>query len=427
MVSRSIVAQGVFGLFIGALVLKITDMQTGFLGGKDGSPGIFRTGSYLNHTTNSSEYYDPDEWSDHVWKNKYDLVHVFQTDFLQYQQDLVNLGKARLDLFETFTLPSMLQQTNKQWLWMMYVDPNLNPEFKGHLLSLVENIPNIVVMAHHRVEKEDFRSLHGMDLNTVGDHILAGDARLLIDYYRAAQSHVLIETRLDADDALSHHFAESMQGQAASTIGLSTDTMDYRVYCAENHIEWRYYPPNETTGDSYVVHYHNPEFCVNSGLTIGYQLDARERHLIHTEQCYFAFWMDSCGDRPMQIYYENGRQKHRCLARIFMPDQSDQVVLMARTPTAAGMKHVLGTGTDTPYQDTYESHEKQKEAWNMIQKDFSITRQKVVELKHRMEKNIENILHEALLGQCTKHHSCKDSSKKKLGKLLEEAQTRNRG
>merc|ERR1712076_290413 len=100
---------------------------------------------------------------------------------------------------------------------------------------------------------------------------------------------------------------------AASTIGLSTDMLDYRVYCAENHLEWRFYPPSngtytETHHDSYVVHYNNPEFCVNSGLTIGYQLEAGIRHLIHTEQCYFAFWMDSCGDRPMQIYYEKGRQ-----------------------------------------------------------------------------------------------------------------------
>merc|ERR1712226_704093 len=99
---------------------------------------------------------------------------------------------------------------------------------------------------------------------------------------------------------------------------------------------------------------------------------------------------------------------------------------MARTPTSAGMKHVLGTGSDTPYQNTFESHEGQLEAWHLIQREFSVARSAVVKLKQGFENNIENILHEALLGQCSKGHSCKDSSKKKLGKLLEQAQTSKR-
>lgn len=118
--------------------------------------------------------------------------------------------------------------------------------------------------------------------------------------------------------------------------------------------------------------------------------------------------------------------QHRCLARIFMPDQSDNVVFMSRSPTAAGMKHVLGTGYDAPYSNTFETSAGQNTAWNLALEDFGVVKSKVSELKNRFEKNIENILHEALLGQCTPGHSCKDSSKKKLGHLLEEARSRNR-
>lgn len=107
-------------------------------------------------------------------------------------------------------------------------------------------------------------------------------------------------------------------------------------------------------------------------------------------------------------------------------------VLMARTPTAAGMKNVM------PQQNHYagEKHsvgknavmlttfgdvgsDEQRQAWNLVQENFGVRRDDVVSLRQeRIQPNMENILLDAFTGQCTPGHSCKSSSKQALGKLL---------
>ncbi|KAL7566396.1 hypothetical protein ACA910_011135 [Epithemia clementina (nom. ined.)] len=41
------------------------------------------------------------------WKNDYNVVHVIHTRFMQNQATLHHLAKARLELFQTFALPSI--------------------------------------------------------------------------------------------------------------------------------------------------------------------------------------------------------------------------------------------------------------------------------------------------------------------------------
>ena len=55
------------------------------------------------------------------WKNENNLVHVVLTRFMQHQPKLVNLGRARLELFKSFCVPTMRQQTSRQFLWIIRV------------------------------------------------------------------------------------------------------------------------------------------------------------------------------------------------------------------------------------------------------------------------------------------------------------------
>ena len=49
------------------------------------------------------------------WRNSREIVHVIYTRFMQHQPNLVELGKARLELFKTFCLTTIAEQTNQQF------------------------------------------------------------------------------------------------------------------------------------------------------------------------------------------------------------------------------------------------------------------------------------------------------------------------
>jgi hypothetical protein len=53
------------------------------------------------------------------WRNDHNVVHVIQTRIMQYQPDLLHLGKARLGLFEAFCLRTMVMQSSQQFLWII--------------------------------------------------------------------------------------------------------------------------------------------------------------------------------------------------------------------------------------------------------------------------------------------------------------------
>ena len=65
---------------------------------------------------------------------------------MQFQPNLLHLGHARLALFETFCLPSMLSQTNQNFLWVIRTDPDLNPELLQQLIRLLEGRPNFILL-----------------------------------------------------------------------------------------------------------------------------------------------------------------------------------------------------------------------------------------------------------------------------------------
>jgi hypothetical protein len=360
--------------------------------------------------------------SNFKFHNQFDVVHVVQTDFLQYQLQLNHINKARLDLFESFTIPSMKQQSTKEFLWLIWTDPKLGSDFKQELLKQVSPFPNVVVLGSRHDRELDFRELNGMSQEDLDDAIFYGSKDLLLEYLEAAQTRVLIETRLDADDALNKDYLLAIQEQTADTVGKSEAKDDFRIMCPEHHTEWRYYKPNEPGHeDGHLVHYHNPTFCINSGLSIGYQTEASSRHLEHKQQCNFDVFYHEClrkGHVGIEFIAEtNGKMFMKCLDRARGRRRLDQAVLMSRTPTAAGMKRVLGT--DKTYKNTFEGDEKQKEAWKMVEDKFAVRKDKVTAVRRSMEKNIENIIRDAITGQCMPGHSCKAATKRKLLKLLE--------
>ena len=105
-------------------------------------------------------------------------------------------------------------------------------------------------------------------------------------------------------------------------------------------------------------------------------------------------------------------------------------VLMARTPTAAGMKHVLpgksGGGEHSRPLSTFVGGEaEQDRGWAIVEEEFGVSKKSVVGVRQRIEKNMEKILIDAFNGQCTPGHSCKESTKRALGYLLDLERLKN--
>ncbi|KAL7559472.1 hypothetical protein ACA910_017486 [Epithemia clementina (nom. ined.)] len=257
-----------------------------------------------------------------AWENDYNLVHVVNTRFMQHQASLTHLTSARMDLMKTFTVPSMAQQSNQQFMWLVWTDDDLPASFKQELVKEVSKIPGALVLAGEALKDTTLRSRYGyITWNDLSKAVVWGDRQLLWTYYQASQSHILLETDLDADDALSKTFVESVQAEAAYNVGQDTNKFSesIEIYCPESHVEWRFFN-NETGLDKLstlsnagqFVHYHNPSFCIKSGVTRVYHLVSDKKP--HSRElgptCHLGTELPGCCQRSlfeeMVMQYKNG-------------------------------------------------------------------------------------------------------------------------
>ena len=138
-----------------------------------------------------------------MWKNRYNVVHVIQTRFMQFQPNLLELGRARLRLFQAVTLPSVTQQSNQDYLWIIRTDPQLAPELRDELIASVAAFENIILVGSND-NPEGFKTLDCiadmLQQQERDDPIWSGSFATVQSYHDVAQNHIVLETRLDADD-----------------------------------------------------------------------------------------------------------------------------------------------------------------------------------------------------------------------------------
>ena len=347
-----------------------------------------------------------------------DLVHIVTTRFMQYQSRLLHLGRARIDLFRTITLPSMLRQSTQQFLWIIRVDPSLPDEFRKELLKAMESMDNMIVLLSN-YNADDFRQ-HGMkhiSLPQVLGRSVSDQRqrfRRLTEYHKAAQTRIVLESRLDADDALSRDVLEQLQRQARERLSSSTDQSGFMIWCLATHMEWQFYNPLDTTnkesGSLVALPYRH---CVTPGLTFAYHLDATADSVPTHKHHQLRNIIPACPT--------DKSARNNCLVMLKRSDKRPQA-LRARTPTSAGMMNMLllnstdGKDGQTLHQASKWSH-LQEQAWVETEQLFGVQKDAVVQMRKRLETDITLIAKENALGQCTPGHSCKPSSQKILAKL----------
>ncbi|GAX12129.1 hypothetical protein FisN_1Hu054 [Fistulifera solaris] len=333
------------------------------------------------------------------------VVHVVQTRFMQFQPQLSQLGWARFYLFRAITLPSMLLQTNQDFLWIIRADPNLNNELKSAMKELVKDYPNIALSGSN-TNPEGFKCSNCIE--DLKDNLWSGSWEMIESYWEAAKTHTVLETRLDADDALWLGYIDWIQTRG--------NVEHWKVWCPENHLEWhsgRVWR-NRTSEKGSLIGLHLPH-CVTAGLTWGYGVgtDLHDTPTHKHEQIHKH--VPACAKNTTD----------QCLLRVTPPDQMPSV-LRARTLTSAGMEHVLADGkSETPAEESFRKklrhsswQNSQEELFEGMMFVFGISDVDLQETKEFLEDHKAEIAMEALKGQCTKGHSCKNETKLLLNNVL---------
>jgi len=333
-----------------------------------------------------------------------DMLHIVTTRFMQDQANLVVLGKARLLLFETFCMPTMIHQNTDNFLWFVMTDPNLNGDLLQRLVSLLSPYPHFYLVASN--SKLLTPANLTMGSGPAKRMILTGDINLL--YSRMLDRHrpLLIETRLDADDGLHQKSLSEIQRLARE---LPVDTRGWQIICSEIHFEWRNDEivnvgrTVESSGKLRLVREH---ICVTPGYTLVKHRDPPSidfptwprlgHHLVTRE------W-DEC------IYRGNGNATSDCWIKL----GSFPAALRSRTITSAGMSRVTES-IDSMFENQTTLF------WELVQKSFSVNPSAAMETSKYLKDNMKSIILDNLKGQCTFGHSCKESSKVKLYSLLNE-------
>ena len=183
-----------------------------------------------------------------------EVIHVVETRFMQQQSDLIELGLARLALFEAFCLPSMLSQTSSNFLWIIRADPKLHPSIVNRLQELLEGRDNFLLIGSNNNPEgfgrdgTSFTSFLQADskIDNVTAHVWSGNITLVEEAYKysSSRSSILLETRLDSDDGLHSQFIEYVQNDAVNNlISEDIDQKPWRLWCIDSRIEFHPWSP----------------------------------------------------------------------------------------------------------------------------------------------------------------------------------------
>mmetsp|Transcript_27704 Transcript_27704/g.47063 ORF Transcript_27704/g.47063 Transcript_27704/m.47063 type:complete len:742 (-) Transcript_27704:1275-3500(-) len=173
------------------------------------------------------------------------IFHILETRFMQNQPDLVELAKARLQLFEAICLPTVLQQTVwGNFLWIIRTDPDLHVDIRRELVEMLNERGALTtkrndtdgtgeraltyvigsndnyIVANSTTVNPQIRpfDIHDMFSNMLSkpDKIFAGNVehvKSTLDGLSSEAKDVVLWTRLDADDGLSVDFLKYIQDQ----------------------------------------------------------------------------------------------------------------------------------------------------------------------------------------------------------------------
>ena len=361
------------------------------------------------------------ESTEEVWPHAF--IHIINTRFMQHQADLIDLARARLVLFETFCLKSILGQSllmkdndTPPLLWIIKTDPDLNPALVKELVSLIKPHPFIYLVASNTnygigVNPGGWRgSEAGKDV--LQSHVHSGNMTLLRQAHASREKRAILETRLDADDGLHVRLLEAIQAEAYArlryTPNMTQDRQEWMYWCHLNHLDWSPTPPFTGHSSEYgiFVPYRTAHACITAGITLGVSVGQEEKSI----------------PRFMhhKLYQELGVNKTRATCGsdtcLHMMDKPILGAIRSRTATSAGMR-----GVKMKVDNEASEHAVSMDDSHLVtslEKWFHVNISKMKKVNKYMQDNMYAIAADNLRGQCTQGHSCKNSTREVLEDLL---------
>lgn len=429
------------------------------------------------------------------------IIHTVSTRFMQNQGSLQNLARSRLKLLEAVCLPSLQHQSifyqdkllelyqNTKWkeevssmvqqqarvdsspsivvdplfLWIIKVDPNIDKQILKELNDILEPVKHftLVIGSNNNFGVgvknggwrdgqagqdildafEDKRVFFPEQPVSKHDESLGSSMHQIIRRaHEAREDRVVLETRLDADDAINVEYINQLQRVALKSLIDTKDSKFIRksddddddatpeqeiqqarwiYYCARKHMEWNpsspFYNPNNDAG--LLTLFGKVNFCITPGLTIGYAVGTEEENVPHYEhtKVYPELLLKSDYQRKKDGDVGCGfNQTSDCLWMVDYPEIS---AFRSRSMTSAGMFNIEAAGVPTGRS---RATGYSKELWKgKIEKWFGITSSKAKEAADFMASNYINTVRDNMRGQCTHGHSCKISSVEKLQRTID--------
>ena len=457
---------------------------------------------YSNYLQLSSATNDTS--NDHPWS--WPIIHTVNTRFMQNQGTLQNLARSRLKLLEAVCLPSIMRQSildqqnllelygNTKWkdevasvlkkqqlgkdvvldplfLWIIKVDPDIDEQILKELNTILEPVKHftLVIGSNNNFgvgiknggwrdgqagqdlldafrDDRVFFPPSSSSLSSVehDDEIFGSSMHQIVRRaYEARSDRVLLETRVDADDAINVRYIYELQRVAlkilintnnSKFVRKSDDDDDdstpeqeiqhakWMYWCAGNHLEWNpsspFYNPNNDAG---LLTFVGPiPFCVTPGLTIGYAVGTDENDVPHYEHTKIVPEIKFKPDHLRRRDNITGCGLIPASDCLWVVNDPEVSAFRSRSMTSAGMLNIGVGGVPSNGEVGKTAAKYSKELWrSYIEKWFGIAPEKAKEAADFLVANYINTVRDNIRGQCTHDHSCKMSSVEKLQQSID--------
>jgi len=385
------------------------------------------------------------------------------------------------------------------FLWVIKVDPNLDKQILDELISILDPVRQYALVVGSLNNFGIGVHPGGWRDGQAGRDILEAfhegrvyfprkDHEAELYHYQSAldvvgrahvarSDRVVLETRLDADDAIhldyfatlydmalkllidpsiSGYSANSPNGRyikggnnsqekpndkKASNLNVHpnpNETARWLYWCPQRHIQWNpstdFFDPNHDPGLLTIL--ESPNVCVTPGLSLGFAMGTEEEQVPRYEhtKIYWEITVNHRKKKKMQdnvepsIQYasnDNRTDKHNCglypSSKCVIPVKDPKIAAFrSRAMTSAGMHNIEANGIPTSLSGIPDRFQKfSTKLWKSMDVSFGIDPREAKVAADFMMGNYVNTVRDNLKGQCTHGHSCKESSLEKLLRTID--------
>jgi hypothetical protein len=334
------------------------------------------------------------------WQNDYNIVHVINSRFMQQQPSLLKLGKARLEIFKALSLPTLAHQSNKQFLWIIRTDPDLDLQLKENLVESLKEIPNVILVASDLsidgLYDGSFRNDDTIHEFTT-ESILFGDLHLVKSFHEAAKNHTLLETNLDTDDGIAVTFVENVQRITVQAFENDEKKTGWVQLCLGRHLEWHFYAPWEKRSDKGCLLVGSRRTCVKSGMSWATQPNAKpsfDTNLgLLKEDVPRCLYNRTLEERLTQGCWETVPQDNPI---------TDVMAIRAMSPASSG----VAKGEISKFDWNIRVLTFDKFAWSLLDPYFTILPESIKSARTHLIENLHEVSSDNARSKCTHEKTC---------------------